>query len=333
VVVTLQQLRYFLAAVERGSVSAAAEACFVSQPSLSEQLRRLEQGLGVALFVRTNRGLLLTDAGRLLVPRAERAVAAARDAEEAVRAAGAIVSGTVAFGTFSTAHHLALGAAIAAFRERHPGVRLRVLSRNSTEIGDAVRRGELEAGLVALPLDDRGLEVGGRVRESEAVYVTADRGRLDAPRSIQQLAAAQLVLPEVSAGDDDPTRRQLRERAAAAGVRLEPVVEVESPAAALDLVVRGVGDTIASLALIGELGLADRLAWVSLEPPLVERFVVVTRRGAQLSAATAALLALVEEHLGLARPVAPAIGPSSDEGRDAVMDGCSRLLHPGSHAG
>ena len=56
-VVTLQQLRYFLAAVERGSVSGAAEACFVSQPSLSEQLRRLEQGLGVALFVRTNRGL------------------------------------------------------------------------------------------------------------------------------------------------------------------------------------------------------------------------------------------------------------------------------------
>ena len=47
-IVTLQQLRYFLAAVERGSVSAAAEACFVSQPSLSEQLRRLEQGLGVA---------------------------------------------------------------------------------------------------------------------------------------------------------------------------------------------------------------------------------------------------------------------------------------------
>jgi DNA-binding transcriptional LysR family regulator len=55
VVVTLQQLRYFLAAVERGSVSGAAEACFVSQPSLSEQLRRLEAGLGVALFVRTNR--------------------------------------------------------------------------------------------------------------------------------------------------------------------------------------------------------------------------------------------------------------------------------------
>ncbi|MDA0179852.1 LysR family transcriptional regulator [Solirubrobacter phytolaccae] len=299
-VVTLQQLRYFLAAVERGSVSAAAEACFVSQPSLSDQLRRLEQGLGVALFVRTNRGLVLTDAGRLLVPRAERAVAAARDAEEAVREAGAIVSGTVAFGTFSTAHHHVMTAAIAAFRQRYPGVRLRVISRNSTETADAVRRGDLEAALVALPVDGRGLVVGERVWTTEAVYVTADRGRLRGePRSIQQLAAAQLVLPEVFSGDADPTRRQLRERADDAGVRLAPVAEVESPEAALDLVLSGVGDSVVSLALIRELGLTDRLAWVSLEPPLHERYAFITRRGAPPSKAMAALIAIVEEQLRL----------------------------------
>lgn len=299
-VVTLQQLRYFLAAVERGSVSGAAEACFVSQPSLSEQLRRLEQGLGVALFTRTNRGLVLTDAGRLLVPRAERAVAAARDAEEAVREAGAIVSGTVAFGTFSTAHHHVVGAAVAEFRRRYPGVRLRVISRNSTETADAVRRGDLEAALVALPVDGRGLVVGERVWTAEAVYVTADHGRLrDEPRSIQQIAAAQLVLPEVFSGDGDPTRRQLRERADDAGVRLEPVVEVESPDAALDLVLRGVGDTVVSLPLIRELGLDDRLAWVPLDPPLRERYAFITRRGAPPSKAMAALIAIVEEQLTL----------------------------------
>src|SRR6201991_3779665 len=255
-VVTLQQLRYFLAAVERGSVSGAAESCFVSQPSLSEQLRRLEVGLGVALFTRTNRGLVLTDAGRLLVPRAERTVAAARDAEEAVRDAGAIASGTVAFGTFSTAHHHRLGAAIAEYRRLHPGVRLRIFSRNSIETADAVRRGGLEAGPGALPGDAPGPRVGERVWTTEAVYVTADGDRLRGePRSIQQLAAAQLVLPEVLAGSEGPTRRRLEARAADAGVRLEPLVEVEPPAAALDLVVRGVGDTVAAHALIDELGL------------------------------------------------------------------------------
>src|SRR3954454_9663635 len=132
-VVTLQQLRYFLAAVERGSVSGAAEACFVSQPSLSEQLRRLEHGLGVALFVRTNRGLVLTDAGRLLVPRAERAVAAARDAEDAVREAGTIVCATVTFGTVSTDHHHLFVTSLAESRVNYPGFQLRIMSLTSTD--------------------------------------------------------------------------------------------------------------------------------------------------------------------------------------------------------
>jgi DNA-binding transcriptional LysR family regulator len=94
-------------------------------------------------------------------------------------------------------------------------------------------------------------------------------------------------------------RRRLRERAIAAGVRLEPIVEVESTEAALDLVVRGVGDTIATIALIRDLGLADRLSCVSLEPPLHERYALITPRGAPTSPAIRALVAIVGEHLAL----------------------------------
>src|SRR3954447_10680065 len=65
---TLQQLTYFLAAAEHGSFSAAADALHMAQPSLSEQIRRLEAELGVPLFARAGRGLTLTEAGRLLVP-------------------------------------------------------------------------------------------------------------------------------------------------------------------------------------------------------------------------------------------------------------------------
>ena len=61
---TLQQLRYFLAAVDHGSFSAAAESLLMAQPSLSDQIRRLEAELGVALFARTGRRLALTEAGR-----------------------------------------------------------------------------------------------------------------------------------------------------------------------------------------------------------------------------------------------------------------------------
>src|SRR5919202_7107541 len=106
---TLQQLIYFLAAVEHGSFSAAADALHMAQPSLSEQIRRLEAELGVPLFARVGRGLTLTEAGRLLLPHAERTLADAQAAAESVREVRDLSGGTVAFGTFGSAHCYLLG--------------------------------------------------------------------------------------------------------------------------------------------------------------------------------------------------------------------------------
>src|SRR5437763_13409784 len=155
---TLQQLTYFLAAAEIGSFSAAADSLHMAQPSLSEQIRRLEAELGVPLFVRAGRGLELTDAGRLLRPHAERTLADARAAAESVREVRDLAGGTVAFGTFGSAHYYLLGGLVQDFRGRHPAVRVRVVGQNSAEVADAVRDGHLEAGLVAIPVDDRGPE-------------------------------------------------------------------------------------------------------------------------------------------------------------------------------
>jgi DNA-binding transcriptional LysR family regulator len=93
--VTLLQLEYFVAAVEHGSFSAAAAALHVAQPSLSEQIRRLEDRLGVVLFVRTNRRLVLTEAGQLLLPRARSVLEAAEGVADAVRD-GRLEAGLVA---------------------------------------------------------------------------------------------------------------------------------------------------------------------------------------------------------------------------------------------
>ncbi len=92
---TLLQLEYFVAAVEHGSFSAAAAALHVAQPSLSEQIRRLEDRLGVVLFVRTNRRLVLTEAGQLLLPRARSVLEAAEGVADAVRD-GRLEAGLVA---------------------------------------------------------------------------------------------------------------------------------------------------------------------------------------------------------------------------------------------
>src|SRR3954451_10877841 len=138
---TLQQLTYFRAAAERGSFSAAADSLHMAQPSLSEQIRRLEAELGVALFARAGRRLELTEAGRLLLPQAERTLDAAREATESVREVRDLTGGTVAFGTFGSAHHYLLGGLVEEFRSRHPKVRVRAIGQNSAEVADAVREG------------------------------------------------------------------------------------------------------------------------------------------------------------------------------------------------
>ena len=129
------------------------------------------------------------------------------------------------------------------FRSRYPGVRIRVVGQNSAEVADAVRNGALEAGLIVLPVEDAGLDVRVALRE-ELLYISADPERVQAPITIETLARAPLILADARWAAMDPTRRQLRERAQAAGVTIEPQIEVEYLTAALDLAVRGLGDTV-----------------------------------------------------------------------------------------
>ena len=257
---TLQQLSYFLAAAEHGSFTAAAEELRLARPSVSEQIANLEAELGVALFVRAGRRLQLTDAGRQLRPEAERTLAAAGEAADAVRRARTLLGGTASLGTFSTAHHLLLPDLVEAFARRHPEVAIRVVGENSVQLADAVRTGRLEAALVALPIDDDGLVVGPPVAEFEVVYASADLGRTTAPVGVEELVRRPLVLPEARWGEQDPTRRQLAERAQRAGLVLRPRIEVQHAGAALELAARGLADTIVTGVLVDVLGYGPRLS-------------------------------------------------------------------------
>ena len=293
---TLQQLEYFLAAAQHGSFSAAAAELHMAQPSLSEQIRKLEAELGVRLFARAGRRLELTEAGRLLRPRAERALAAAREARESVQQVRALTGGTATFGMFGNAPSWLLIELVGEFRRRHPAVHIRIVGQNSSLVADAVREGRLEAGLVILPIDDHGLDVRPAIRD-ELLYLSTDEESLRGPVTAEDLAGAPLILYDASFGWEDPTRRQLRERAQSAGVRLEPVVEVEDIESALALVARGFGDTVAPVSMIPS-NLDKRLFRAPFEPPIYDTFAFIHRRDAHLSPATRAFLEIAEKRLG-----------------------------------
>ena len=303
---TLQQLQYFLAAVQHGSFSAAAESLHLAQPSLSEQIRRLEAELGSPLFSRGGRGLELTEAGLRLRPHAERVLAAADEARTSVREISDMIEGTLSFGTFGNAPYYFLSDLVQDFKMRHPGVHVRLTGLNSSTVADAVRDGHLEAGLIVLPIDDRGLEVRPVARD-EIVFMSRDPKRLAEPMTIQRLVEAPLILYDARYGWDDPTRRQLLERAQEAGVTLEPDIEVEYVEAALELCARGLGDTLAARAIGVGRGFARRVGTVSFDPPMFDAFAFIHRRNAHLSPATRAFMSLAEKRVtGLVQRLATA---------------------------
>lgn len=294
----ISQLEYFLAAMRCGSFSAAAETLHLAQPSLSEQIRRLEAELGVALFQRVGRGVVPTDAAIALRPHAESVLAAVESAREAVVSQRELRGGVATFGTWGTARYYPGTEIVADFRRRHPKVRVRVVGQNSAEVVEAVRAGELEAGMIALPIDDRGLEVRPIMRD-EVLYASADPGRLRAPVTIEDLTAAPLILSEASWGADDPTRRQLSELAQRVGLSLEPQIDVEDVEAALELAARGLGDTIVPRGILLAMGrrVPRRLGWVPFAEPVYDTFAFISRRGAQLSPAAREFMSLAEARL------------------------------------
>jgi DNA-binding transcriptional LysR family regulator len=295
---TLQQLEYFLAAVRYGSFSAAAEELHMAQPSLSEQVRKLESELGVRLFHRVGRGLTPTEAGQALRPHAERTLDAAEGARESVVAVRELRGGTATFGTWGTARYYPGVDLVAEFRRRHPTVRVRVVGQNSSEVVEAVRTGELEAGMIALPIDDRGLDVQPIMRD-EIVYASVEPSHVRRAMTIEALAEAPLILPDASWGTEDPTRRQLAELAQRVGVSIQPQIDVEDIEAALELAVRGLGDTIVARGILLALGsrVPKRLGWVPFDEPIYDTFAFIARSNAPLSPASREFLSLAREHL------------------------------------
>jgi LysR family hydrogen peroxide-inducible transcriptional activator len=150
---TLRQLQYAVAVADFRSFRRAAERCHVSQPALSAQLAQLEATLGVQLFERDRRRVLLTGAGADLVERARRILVATDDLLEAARRAGDPLSGTLRVGVIPTISPYLLPALAPALRRAHPRLTVRWVEDKTPVLADALAHGRIDAALLALEAD------------------------------------------------------------------------------------------------------------------------------------------------------------------------------------
>jgi LysR family hydrogen peroxide-inducible transcriptional activator len=156
----LHQLRYFVSVAETGSFTRAAEREGVTQPTLSEQILRLESktnGLGLRLFDRLGRKVVLTDAGQELLGRAQAILAAVGEAERAVRDSSE--GGLLRVGAIPTVAPFVLPRAVTRFRKAHGAVQLQLKEDLTERLLADLLAGELDVGLMALPIRDARLHV------------------------------------------------------------------------------------------------------------------------------------------------------------------------------
>jgi DNA-binding transcriptional LysR family regulator len=148
--VELRHLEYFVTVAEERHFTRAAARLHIAQSGLSASIRSLEQELGAPLFTRSTRRVELTDAGRALLTEARRTLDGAAAAKDAVAAVRGLLRGTLSVGTEQCLGAPDVPATLAAFRLRHPGVRVELLQDGSASLIDKVRQGQLDVAFVAV---------------------------------------------------------------------------------------------------------------------------------------------------------------------------------------
>ena len=155
----LHQLKYFVSVVETGSVTKAAEHCFISQPSLSQQLTKLEDSIGKKLFSRVKGKLILTDPGLMFYNQACKILRSVEDAQQRVNDIDSTSGGSVTIGILPTLAPFILPNTLVTLSKKFPEALVIVREEISETLVDAAARGEIDILIEVLPFDETHLNV------------------------------------------------------------------------------------------------------------------------------------------------------------------------------
>jgi len=287
----LRQLEYFVAVARHRHFGRAAEAVYVTQPALSQQVRRLEAELGLALLRRTSRGVELTPAGADLLGRAEDILAGVGRARAAMDEHAGVVRGTVRVGA-TTADALRLPEVLAAFHRDHPGVRLALRQASAGEVLELVRRGSVDLAVLAPPADESGLTVTPLADEPLRLLVAPDDPLAGAGAvPLEQLRGRPFVLPEPGTA----LRELVMAACQAVGFSPVPLLEVGDPATTRFLVHASLGIALVPASWLDSPGPEPGIATLA-EPAPRHRLAVVS--AAELPPAGRLLLERLVDALG-----------------------------------
>jgi DNA-binding transcriptional LysR family regulator len=235
------QLRYVCAIAETGSFSRAAEHCHVAQPSLSQQVLKLEEDLGAKLFDRLGRSVRLTEAGRAFLPHARSILHEMEAARAGVEGKRTDVRGSVAAGVIPTIAPYLMPRYTADFAKRYPEARLRIVEETTPVLVESLRNLSIDLAVLALPLRHKEFELFPLRTEPLFAVLPQDHPRATAKSlSLKDLRGEQFVMLR-----DGHCFRDLS-IATCARARINPRIAFESGqfSSLLGMVAAGVGITL-----------------------------------------------------------------------------------------
>jgi LysR family transcriptional regulator, hydrogen peroxide-inducible genes activator len=290
---TLRQLQYVVAVADELSFRRAADRCHVSQPSLSSQIAQIEDALGVRLFERANKRVLVTVAGRDIVERARRLLL---DADEIVRAAQRIgdpLAGTIRLGIIPTISPYLLPAVAPHLRKRLPRLRIAWVEDKTDTLIRRLTDGQIEGAIVALEAD-----IGDVARDVVAtdpfVLVTRPEHPLAAKSS--PVAQAELRGQELLLLDDGHCFREQALEACSGARAREGEFRATSLSTLVQMVSGGAGITLIPTLAVDAEAKRARLHVRPLAAPSAHRTVaLIWRKGSSIEPALHAIAALLRE--------------------------------------
>jgi LysR family transcriptional regulator, hydrogen peroxide-inducible genes activator len=174
------QLRYVCAIADTGNFSRAAERCQIAQPSLSQQVLKLEEDLGAKLFDRLGRSVRLTEAGRAFIPHARAVLEQMEVARLSVADKTADLSGSIAVGVIPTVAPYLIPSYAAAFAKNYPDAKLRIVEETTSVLVEGLRDLSIDVAILALPLRHKDLELFSIRTEPLFVVMRRDHPRASA---------------------------------------------------------------------------------------------------------------------------------------------------------
>jgi LysR family transcriptional regulator, transcription activator of glutamate synthase operon len=289
----LRQLRYLVALADEEHFTRAAAREHIAQPALSQQIRRLEQEVGLALVERTTRRVMVTEAGRTLVARARRILAEVDAANAEMQALAGVRTGHVMVGTMHTMGPVDVSLALAVFHQRHPGVELTVREQSSEELAEMLRDDVLDLAFLSVTerMESHGLGLHQLV--SEELVVVLPRDHMLAGRPAVRMAELEHE-HFISYREGARLRELLTFAAHDAG--FEPQIKLESNESERirRLVARDMGVAILPRSDAERPG-ADLAASALIEPALRRDITLAWREARRLSPAAAEFLSLATQ--------------------------------------